>query len=174
MSDLQNHVRVFADEIRRRIRTTVAIAKKRPVEGSRAWNDHLQTMGLRAFTDDKIHELRRLGPASKTGALPIEVRQALQKVKDDADAKILEFEFDLEGLEQNEDASAGAVRETLDRLKDELRNMVDTEVKNYVAVMRSSVDATGKAGALKCPTCGARQPQDDSPPTCAYCGGRMT
>lgn len=191
-SDLLKKIQSLSDDTQTRVRQTVTMAKERPAEGHDTWNAHLAAIGLLPMTAVQIGALIQTGANIKSGALPIELRQVLQKIKDNAELEIGKLTAELETLEADDEFDADPPRESLERLNDFLRDMVDKEVRDYIQSTKPATGLKGifanaatttpkyfehaaKAGVktLKCPTCGAPRPADQSLETCAFCGSQL-
>lgn len=191
-SDLHKKIQHLSDDTQSRIRQTVTLAKERPVEGNEPWRLHLAALGLVPLTAVQIGELLQTGPKVTAGALPVELREALQKIKDDAASEMVKIENEIDAFEENDESDTGSLRDALENFDRFLNDVVDREVREYIQSTKPAVGLKGifanaaattpkyfehaaKAGVktLKCPACGAPRPADQTLETCAFCGTKL-
>ncbi len=143
-------------------------------QGDDRWDAVL--LGLR-LTPPAAEQRLALLQTSRTqlrGALPVEVRRALEVIREDAFVA-------LRGLKTAEDAEDRA------RFEEELASFVDRALRDYIdqtrpvasvsgifANARSTTvtygDAKDQVKARRCQTCGAARPDGSDLRTCAFCG----
>jgi len=153
-----------------RAQAAVQMALQSRVEGDPAWDSFLASLGLAPGTCEERLALQRQGVPNLKGALPVELRQALQAIRGEV----------LRGLGPLEDAPL--------RLK--LDTLLDREVREYLNQCRPRVtlkgifanaqattvrlgDAPDTVKALTCRCCGAARPENSNPRVCAFCGADL-
>ncbi|MHB8872766.1 MAG: hypothetical protein ACYC8T_03670 [Myxococcaceae bacterium] len=153
-----------------RLRSTLTLAESSGVGGGPEWDGHLASLGLTPMTFEQRLAVQRQGVANLKGALPVEVRRALQAVRDE----------ELKGLVGLDDASL--------RLK--LDTTIERELRDYLNRCRpraslGSIFANAQAttvrlgevkdqvAVLKCRCCGAARPDGSNLRVCAFCGAEL-
>jgi hypothetical protein len=130
---------------------------------------------------------RALGPPSKGGALPLEVRRALEAVV--ADGKV-----NARALDLSLRAEDSAAQQLVDRLEHRLNHLVEVEMRAYLEAIRPVVNPTASIFAnaartatgwldpasaapgrklTRCEVCRAPREDDERAKTCSYCGSSL-
>lgn len=152
-------------------------------EGGDEWDDYMTAHGLEPGTGEERAEIRALHEPPLEGTLPAEVRSLLEKQREAAILKGLEFKQQFGSQEW------WMMRVETPMLK-LLENYVPDHVKKYIGEMKPKVVSSGTlfANALtdtpkyftdvsgagtqseKCPTCMAARPAGTELKKCAFCG----
>jgi hypothetical protein len=147
--------------------------------GDANWDAVLRELGVTALSaEERRHQLAG-GPKRNAGALPIEVRWAMEAIE--ARARI-----DLRSLDRDQHVAD----EVLERIERSLVGMVDGVVREHLrlttpAPTTSSIFANARAstpdyakmgtlasmGTMKCTTCGSPRKREGDLKPCPYCGG---
>lgn len=135
--------------------------------GTPAWDAALAAVGVRPPTAEARREILAVGIPQLRGALPTELRQALEAVR--RRIRRESGPWDAAAIDEALDASIA------ERISAYLRLCrppvgLGAIFANAQLTTRRSEDPGGRMQALKCPCCGAARPSDAGLRTCAYCG----
>jgi hypothetical protein len=163
--------RALAQRLRERAAQVLEVARSGPAGGGPDWDALLLTLAIRPLTADERQRHLAAGPPIRAGALPNEVRRALDQVRASTDGELAAVDRD---------------DPERDELARELARFVDRGVREHIAAIRppaptSSIFANAArttaryqptaAGVetLTCAVCGAAR-ADEAVEVCQFCG----
>lgn len=160
----------------------IATAMASDLRGGGAWDALLSEAGVEPLSSSERDALVRTGPPRKGGPPPIEVRRALEHVA----TAVLST---CDALDASLPAADMRGSERVDRLRNDARRLVDTQLKKYIAAVRPRISTSsifanaaasttrmnaghsGPAMATKtCSCCGAPRDSKSDMTLCTYCG----
>ncbi len=151
--------------------------------GDARWNDLLTELGVTPLSPSERERHLREGPRRSRGALPIEVRWAIEAV----DKRARSWLWDIDRAMRTEHGDR-----YIRPIEHKLYGMVEETIRAHlsatvVAVTTSSIFANARATTpsyahlgkkagleeVKCKTCGAPRIRTGELGPCAYCGGEL-
>lgn len=178
------HARQWAQWAEGRASAIVATAAAAPLHGSPTWDALLAEAGAQALTAEERQHHAIAGPPRASGPSPIEVRRALEAVREHVRRAASE-------LQAAADANAfdDATERSIDDLKRLADRLVDEHLRRYIATVRpkittSSIFANARASSrnytaqsagagmstLCCDCCGAPRQRGSTARVCEFCG----
>lgn len=184
---LTARIQQWIDWTEERVRAVHEAASAAPLGGDDRWRALLASLEVEPLEEAERRVMLAGAPTTR-GAIPVEVRRALEAILVRAEAAAKGFESAL--FEKDDDTAEQAV----DRWQSRLSSLVDGELRRYLTSVRpvattGSIFATAAAtsqpwltggptegpGArsLTCPTCGAPRVGDNRETRCDYCGSEI-
>lgn len=180
MSELTTKFTSLEHELSRSIEQTIDLAKDTPPKGGEEWFSFMITLGVEPLDMKSRGHALSSGFQFNQGALPVEVRRVIERLKDDVAERATRFT-------EKHGGSAEANKILLDEFLVTLEDVVESSMGDYVLSIKPKAALAGifanaamttktfekqDAGAItkKCRCCGAARPSDTELKTCAFCG----
>jgi len=181
---LADRVKDQGERLQTRVREVVGKALQSRVGEDPSWDGFLVGLGLKPLAAARRLELSSQGVPNLKGALPIEVRKALDAIRRQSERDLEPLVEELTGPGTDDDGDAEGC---IDRLRRDLAELVDREMQEYLVKCRPKVtlssifanaqmtsvrlgDAAPDVKARKCTCCGAARPEGTDLRSCAFCG----
>ncbi len=181
MSDLTEKLTVLERELHNSVGDVLELARQTPPAGTPEWIALMAARGIEPLGLKQREQALRTGFQFHRGALPVEVRMVLERIRDDVSTRSRR-------VTEPPDASAGeTARAYVESFYRRLEELVETLLQDYVdaikpaasvnAIFANAMASTKKFAAegagsqtKTCNCCGAGRPADTDLRTCAFCG----
>jgi hypothetical protein len=170
-------------EFQSKIEECVTIARTVTHEESESWDSYLKNLSVTPITKEDRQERYTLNTSIQTGALPVELRRALEQHT----ASIRETMNNLKSEFGHHDWWIDRVEKPFLKVIDDIPQQTlmeyigavrldsTTILKNAADVSYGYFDTTVQTGSKShlCPTCRAARPAETDLTTCSFCGSSL-
>ncbi len=181
MADLTEKLDALEHKLHSSVGDVLELARQTPPAGTPAWIALMASVGVEPLGLRQREQALRTGFQFHRGALPVEVRMVLERIRDDVSTRSRTVAEPADVLTGE---TARAYVESFQRRLDEL---VETRLQDYVDAIKPAASvnaifanalastkkftAEGSGSQTKtCDCCGAGRPADTDLRTCAFCG----
>lgn len=168
---LSETVRSLGRRLDARTREIHDVAAGCTAGGDSSWDALLSSLDVPALAAAERLEHLASGMPLRKGALPIEVRRAMDSVRASFAAEASRLSARVRASD-DPDLDDAALDELLNRVQTRLRGLVDAEVKRYVQAVRPPSGAD--IATVECAVCGVARVDGATLESCTYCGTRFS